>query len=297
MNSYLTITLVAITHVVIAPAFGQHIADTPQGFSFAFMTDVHIRPDPAVVHVFNRVVDTINTLDVDFVISGGDQVFDVMRGNQAKSDSLFSLYQALIKNIKVPVYHTVGNHELFGIYPESPEDSTHADYKYGMFERYFGNTYYSFDHKGWHFIVLNALDVVDKKYIGRIGKQQLAWLKADLAKVSLETPIAVTVHIPLVSAFNQLYPKPGQSSDEPAIADRDEVLSAFKDHRLKLVLQGHLHWSEALTIENRTHFITGGSVAGRPSWRGTNHGPRGFLKFDVTADGRCAWQFIAMDEE
>lgn len=131
-------------------------------FSFAFITDAHIKPDSVVVTAFSKVIDSINNAGVDFVISGGDQVYDVMRGNQAKSDSLFTLYKTLSSRIKAPVYNTVGNHELFGIYEESPEDSTHADYKYGMFERHFGDTYYAFNHKGWHFIVLNTLDVDGK---------------------------------------------------------------------------------------------------------------------------------------
>ncbi|WP_170852613.1 metallophosphoesterase family protein [Sphingobacterium wenxiniae] len=259
------------------------------------MTDIHIRTDAAVISAFNQLIDTVNNLDVDFVISGGDQVFDVMRGNQAKSDSLFALYKTLSSRIKVPVYNTVGNHDLFGIYPESVEDATHPDYKYEMFQRYFGDTYYSFDHKGWHFIVLNALDVVDKKFIGRIGQEQLNWLQRDLAKVSKETPIAITLHIPALTAFDQLYPEPGKQNDGPELVDRDMLLDVFKDHTLKLVLQGHLHWLEDLNIENKTHFITGGSVAGRPTWRGTKFGPRGFLLFEVK-DDQFDWKYVEYEQ-
>lgn len=276
----------------LTSGFGQADAVGKTDFSFVFMTDVHIRPDSAVVAAFNRLVDTVNKLDVDFVISGGDQVFDVMRGNRAKGDSLFTLYKTLSSRIKVPVHNTVGNHELFAIYPESMEDSTHADYKYGMFKRYFGDTYYAFDHKGWHFIVLNALDVAGQKYFGQIGEDQLRWLQRDLAGVSPETPIVVTLHIPLITAFNQVYPRPDQNNDAgPAIVDRDALLAVFKKHNLRLVLQGHLHWLEDLNVENRTHFITGGSVAGRPTWRGTNFGPRGFLLFDVKEEG-FKWKYI-----
>jgi 3',5'-cyclic-AMP phosphodiesterase len=265
------------------------------GFSFAFITDTHIKPDSMVITAFNKAIDSINNAGVDFVISGGDQVYDVMRGNQAKSDTLFTLYKTLSSRIQVPVYNTVGNHELFGIYEESPEDSTHADYKYGMFARYFGDTYYAFDHKGWHFVVLNTLDVEGKRYIGRIGAEQLQWLKDDLAALPAETPIAVVVHLPLVSAMSQVYPKPGQATDAgPLVQDRDSLLAAFEEHNLKLVLQGHLHWFEDLNVENKTHFITGGSIAGRPSWRGTNHGPRGFLVFDVNGED-FDWRYVAYE--
>ncbi|SEK26697.1 metallophosphoesterase family protein [Parapedobacter koreensis] len=296
MNVRQLISFVLIFCGSLGYGFSQSAQSGKTDFSFVFMTDVHIRPDSAVVAAFNRAIDTINKLDVDFVISGGDQVYDVMRGNKAKSDTLFTLYKTLSGRIKVPVHNTVGNHELFGIYPESVEDSTHADYKYGMFRRYFGDTYYAFDHKGWHFIVLNALDVADQKYFGQIGTEQLRWLQRDLAAVSPETPIVVTLHIPLVSVFNQVYPRPGQNNDDgPGIVDRDELLAAFKGHKLKLVLQGHLHWLEDLNVESRTHFITGGSVAGRPTWRGTNFGPRGFLLFDVK-DDRFSWEYIKYEQ-
>lgn len=256
------------------------------------MTDLHVKHDPFVLSELSRLTDTVNKMKVDFVLTGGDQVFDVMRGNIKKSDSLFSLYKELIARIKVPVHSCVGNHELLGIYPESDVDSMHRDYKYGMFERYLGKTYYSFDHKGWHFIVLNVLDVADKKYIGHVDAKQIKWLRQDLAKVDPATPIVVAAHLPFVSSFYQVYPPKKDAGVASAwINNRDEVLQLFKNHRLKLVLQGHIHWLEDINVENKTRFITGGAVAGRPSWRGNKHGPRGFLRFFVKGDS-FTWSFI-----
>jgi len=118
-------------------------------FTFVFMTDMHLRPDPVVEKAFNKVVQRIEKIKPDFVLSGGDQIFDIMRGNRAKGDSLFTYYIAQTRRFKVPVYNCVGNHDLFGIYEESPENSLHPDYKLGMFKRYLGKPYYSFNHKGW----------------------------------------------------------------------------------------------------------------------------------------------------
>ena len=81
----------------------------------------------------------------------------------------------------------------FAIYEESPEDSTHQDYRYGMFERHFGASYYSFDHKGWHFMVLNTIDVKGKRYIGLVNDKEIEWIKQDLAKVDKSTPIAIAI--------------------------------------------------------------------------------------------------------
>ena len=189
---------------------------------------------------------------------------------------------------------------MFAIYEESPEDSTHPDYKYGMFERHLGKTYYSFDHKGWHFIVLNSIDVVGKKYIGMVHKEQLDWLRQDLAKVDKKTPIAIAMHIPLVSTYREIYPKKPitEVPNNIWIYNRKEVLDAFKDHNLKLALQGHMHWIEDLNIQDRTRFITGGSIAGRPSWRrvddrgdGIYYNEEGFMLINVKGE-EIDWEYI-----
>jgi hypothetical protein len=164
-----------------------------------------------------------------------------------------------------------------------------------MFERHLGKTYYSFNHKGWHFIVLNTLDVKDKRYIGFVSEEQINWLQRDLAEVDAETPIAVSTHLPLVSAIRQIYPVRNQpeSSNDQWIVNRQEILDLFTNHNLKLVLQGHLHIMEDIYIhQSGIHFITGGSIAGRPSWQGfRNDESSGFLLIKIK-DQDISWDFI-----
>lgn len=269
--------------------------DQNKDFTFVFLTDIHLRPDSIATRAFDQVVEKVNEINSDFILSGGDQVYDVMRGNKAKSDTLFRFYDEQSKRFNKPVYNTVGNHELFAIYDVSPEDSTHADYKDGMFKRYFGDPYYAFQHKGWQFIVLNDLDVENYKYIGNVDPKQLAWLSDVLDRTPKDMPIILTVHIPLVSAFTDIYPPANGYPTGPSVRNRNEVLNKFKDHNLKFVLQGHLHWFEDLNIEGKTRFITGGAVAGRPSWKGNRHGPRGFLKFKVSGDD-AKYEFVAYEK-
>lgn len=285
--------LLSITLLISCAAYAQKKDNA--SFTFAFFTDLHLRPD--VVPRIKQAIDSANEQKVDFTMLGGDQVFDVMRGNLPQADSLFSLFKETVKRFAKPVYHCIGNHDLFGIYPESEVDSTHPAWRYGLYEKYFGKTYYSFDHKGWHFIVLNSIDVTpDKKYKGIIGKEQMEWIKQDLAKIDTLTPVVVTTHIPLMTAFYQVYPpKEGAGMDGKVVANSNEVLALFRRYNLKLVLQGHLHWKEDLYLEERTHFVTGGSIAGRPSWRGTVHGDRGFMLIKV-ADGDVSFEYKAMKD-
>ncbi|MCG2613303.1 metallophosphoesterase [Terrimonas sp. NA20] len=267
-------------------------------FSFVLMSDIHIKPE--VTERFQRAIDTVNKLRPDFVMAAGDLVYDVMRGNPGHADSLFNLYKKMSAGIRSKVYNCIGNHELFGIYPESDVDSTHPGYKYGMYEKHIGKTYYSFDHKGWHFIVLNSIDVnTEKAYFGGIDKKQLEWLKQDIAGVDKKTPVALTVHIPFLSSFNQLYgSKKPLSSDQPngvLIFKGNEVLDLFSDYNLRLVMQGHVHWIEDVFVNNKTHFLTAGSVAGRPSWSGTRNGERGFMEVKVKGE-EVSWRYVEYEK-
>lgn len=264
---------------------------TKNDFSFLFMTDIHLKPGKAL-DGFKSAIDTANKLESDFVITGGDLVYDVMRGNFQRSDSLFTLFKNTVKEINKPVYNCIGNHELFGIYDVSDIDSTHPDYKYGMYKRHFGNLYYSFDHKGWHFMVLNSLDTENKKYIGKFGADQLAWIKDDLSKVSQFTPICVILHLPLITTYDLLYPKTNTSKIEVnSIWDKKEFFELFPAHKLKLVLQGHYHWIEDINVREKTRFITGGSIAGRPSWGDHPTGDEGFMKFNIKGE-EISWEYI-----
>ena len=68
-------------------------------------------------------------------------------------------------------------------------------------------------------------------------------------------------------------------------------MEIVKDHNLKLVLQGHLHWLEDIHVMGKTRYITGGAVAGRPSWKGKRHGEEGFLKINIVGTD-ISWVFI-----
>lgn len=272
----------------------------PEDFSFVFMTDIHLQPERGAQEAFQKVIDSVNKLNVDFIITGGDLVYDVLRGNFNRSDSLFKTYAKTIKKFNVPVYNTIGNHELFGIYKESDIDKEHPDYKYGMYERYLGKRYYSFDHKGWHFISLCSIEEKDQRYIGLIDDEQKEWLKNDIAKLDPDTPIIISTHIPFISTYKQRYPKnkTKEAPNELWIYNRTEILEMFNDLNLKLVLQGHMHWIEDINIQNKTRYITGGSVAGRPSWRRKDDrgddvyfDEEGFMVIEVK-DGSISWKYL-----
>ncbi len=256
-------------------------------FKFIFMTDLHIQREANAVEGVKKAISEINKLNPDFVITGGDLIMDALAVSYERADSLYNLFNETMKLINAPVYHTIGNHEIFGWYPQSKVSSDHPEYGKKMFEKRIGKTYRTFEHKGWKFFILDSIEKLNEegKYEGRVNAEQISWLKNELSKTDKGTPIVVVTHIPFITALTQIQ----KGSLEPntpglVISNSLEVLSLFKEHNLKLVLQGHLHILEEINFNNRVRFLTGGAVSGR-WWAGPNNGlEEGFVIVNVDGE-------------
>ena len=263
-----------------------------QQFAFVFMTDIHLQPEKNAVDGFNQAIDSVNRINPDFVITGGDLVMDVLGQSYGRSDSLYNLYQKSLERFNMPVYNTMGNHEIFGIYKESGVPKDHPEYGEKMFENRIGKRFYSFDHKGWHFMILDGIeDTGESSYIGKIDSVQMEWIKTDLERIDIETPIAVSVHIPFITSYMQiLYGSLESNNKSLVITNAKEVLDLFKNYNLKLVLQGHLHFLEDINTQG-IHFVTGGAVSSR-WWQGKEHGmEEGFLVVEVNGE-EFEWEYV-----
>ncbi|HCC70150.1 MAG TPA: metallophosphoesterase [Bacteroidales bacterium] len=262
-------------------------------FSFAFLTDTHLQPERNAAAGFKQAIDTVNSLNPDFVITGGDQIMDALGQNEARADSLYDMYIEMSGLFNMPVYNTMGNHEVFGLYESSGIDSSHPLYGEKMYEKRLGERYYAFNYKGWRFYILDSVDEREEGtgYYGHVSSDQVEWLKEDLEKVDPGTPLAISVHIPFITVQTQLHSGSTEANgDGLVITNSKEVLSLFDSHNLKLVLQGHLHFLEDI-YANGVHYITGGAVCA--SWW---TGPRGdmeegFLLVHVEGED-IDWEYV-----
>lgn len=263
-----------------------------ESFNIAFLTDIHLQPELNAVNGLTRALDSVNRLNPDFIITGGDLIMDALAQSYGRADSLYRLYDEVIKKSKSPVYNTMGNHELYGIYERSGADTSSPDYGEKMFERRLGESYYSIEHKGWKFFIINSIEDTGKdKYTGLVDAGQMEWIKDELAKTDPAMPLVISTHIPFITAFTQKYDGSTLASDSSIVVSNSrEVLSLFKEHNLKLVLQGHLHTIEDIHIDG-IHFITGGAVSAG-WWKGPNKGfEEGFLDLTFYPDD-FTWRYV-----
>jgi len=253
-------------------------ATTAESFTFLFVTDAHLQPELNGVIGTEMAFKKARGIKADFAINGGDHVFDALGVPKERAVTLFDLYGKTEQDLGMKVHHTMGNHDVFGVYPASGAPPDDPLYGKKLFEERFGKAYYSFDHKGHHFIVLDSIGILpDRAYEGRIDAAQLQWLATDLAAVPAGVPIIVSVHIPLVSAYPSYLPLPATPSlhHSLTVANANEVLDLFVGHNVIGVLQGHTHVNETVVWKG-VPYTTSGAICGN-WWQGTHLGtPEGF---------------------
>ena len=263
---------------------------TKDSFSFVHMTDLHIEPERHADSGCARCVAKINALASEFVLCGGDLVFDANEVGYPRAHQLYDLYQQTVKPLKSPVHTVIGNHDLFGVFPKSSAVSGDPHYGKKIFEERIGPRYSSFDHKGWHFVLLDSIGTRSgRDFIGAVDAAQLEWLRTDLAHMCPDVPLIVATHVPLVSAVLQLVADPWKTTETYLVTNASEVLNVLWPYRPKAVLQGHTHIRETI-VYNGCQFITSGAVCGN-WWKGPREGhPEGFGVLTVR-NNEIQWRY------
>jgi 3',5'-cyclic-AMP phosphodiesterase len=211
------------------------------GFSFVQISDSHIGFNKAanqdVTGTLKLALDKINALPAtpDLLLHTGDI-------SHSSKPAEFDAADQLIKGVKVgQTFYVPGEHDT------ASDDG--ALYRERFGKGTLGTGWYSFNHKGVHFVGLNNSLQIDA--MGKLGTDQLAWLKADLASLSSSTPVVVFAHIPLW----MVYPEWGWGTNDGA-----EALSYMKRFGSVTVLNGHIH-QVVQKVEGDVSFHTAMSTA------------------------------------
>ena len=227
-------------------------ADASRNFTFAYISDSHIQQIKGTQFVRNwdrgliRAVAETNLLypRPDFVVFGGDLA------QLGKKEELDHGAEMLAK-LNGKVYCVLGEHDYYldlGAY----------------WSRLYGRHYYSWDHKGVHFITLNSILTYDEWTHERwptqeqrmnemagldnpngspfmVGAKQRAWLQNDLEKVSTDTPLVLFSHSPIQKIY-----KGWNFWTEDALP----VQSMLQRFKKATVIYGHVHQIQYNQIGN-----------------------------------------------
>jgi 3',5'-cyclic-AMP phosphodiesterase len=226
-------------------------------FSFVFLPDLHLHHDSLVEANYNLLVKRINHLKPDFILTGGDMIYTAKNVNDKKAGLLFDLMDKELGLFRMPLRLTMGNHETVGITAESGIDKTNPNWGKQMYEKRYGKPYYSFMHEGWKFFILDGIRILEKEknYTQGVDSTQIEWLKKELENTDKRVPLVISIHTPLINPGAMTEPKSQALSE-----NSKSVLDLFKDHDLKMVLQGHNHTYMNLFI-NGMYFLSGGSAS------------------------------------
>lgn len=222
--------------LVLLMIAGTAVAREKEKIKFGICTDVHL---PTMHDSEKRIGTFISSMkkeQPDFIIEMGDF---------ATPDPRFAPFFAIWNSFQGDKYHVIGNHEMDGGYTR---EKTMA---------YLGmeKPYYSFDKKGFHFIVLDGNDKKNpeaKGYTQFVADKQLNWLKRDLSATSF--PVVIFSHQGLVEY---------KGADETyGIENWKQVQDILHSHNAthprKKVLacfNGHTHYDDAVNV-NGIWFIT-----------------------------------------
>lgn len=211
---------------------GEKNGERVAPFSFVQLSDTHVGfqgpPNPLGTAAFKKAIERINALaqKPDLILFTGDLIHDTEdKDEQVRRIRTFKELSAELKGprlLYVPGEHDAG---LDGG---------------AIFREQFGETHYSFDHKGVHFI---ALDNVSRAK-PEVGTEQLDWLRQDLSRYSKTSPIVVFTHRPLFDL------KPEW---EWFTSDGDDVMNVLAPYSNVTVLYGHIHREHEHQSEHARH--------------------------------------------
>jgi 3',5'-cyclic AMP phosphodiesterase CpdA len=217
-------------------------AEKQGDFSFAQISDSHIgfakEPNKDVTATLQAAVEKVNALKErpDFLLHTGDLT------HLSKPEE-FDTCAEVLKGYKGDVFFVPGEHDIF------TDDGKRYLERYGKGAQ--GTGWRSFDHKGVHFVGLVNVANLQAGKLGVLGKEQLDWLKKDVAGLGDSTPVVVFAHVPLWT----VYEKWGWGTEDSAAA-----LDLLKRFGSVTVLNGHVH-QIFQKVEGKVTFHTARSTA------------------------------------
>jgi len=226
-------------------------------FTFVQLSDTHVGfegpPNPTGTRAFERAVEIVRGLKPipDLVLFTGDLTHDSEKPGEAALR--MRRFREIAGRIEGPTLHLVPGEHDAGLDGGK------------LYHEVFGDSSYSFDHRGIHFV---ALDNVSRAK-PEVGPEQLAWLERDLARFEPTAPIVVFTHRPLFDL---------RPDWEWFTRDGDAVMRTLSRFENVTVLYGHIHREHTLVTPHVRHYAARSLIFAFPDPAGA--GPKVPLPFD-----------------
>lgn len=243
----------------------------------AHLTDIHIKPERVAEYGMAASLNSVNGLStkVDFILNGGDAIMNAASlAKSAVKAQWKAFHQILESDNSLPLYHCVGNHDLYGWMLPSP---THTDGKQWCMDEYqLTKTYYSFIQNNWKFIVLDSVHSRNSVpgYYGKLDSEQLNWLKNELETTPDTIHICIVSHIPILSICS-LFDKDITNTGKRSISetnmhtDSEVLIDLFYKHpNVRACVSGHIHLIDYLNYLGVDYYCNG-AVSGH-WWKGSH---------------------------
>lgn len=268
-------------------------------FTFVHMTDTHVTRKRRGDKGYRACIESVLQLKSRpaFALMGGDLAFDGNYSPKGEFEENIGLYKEISDELGIPYHNCLGNHDALGWSParKVPIGDPDLGKKLIMDRLGMEKSYYSFDHAGWHFVVLDSIFPVGGKdnptYEPRIGPEQLEWLRYDLGKAAGKPTVAVT-HIAAFCNRGQMAgDRDYKAMDGHRVLwDTKELRTILERHKVKALLQGHNHTIEEFRF-NGVWYLTSAAVSGAwwaGSWVGS---PPGYTVFRCQGD-ELSWEHV-----
>ncbi len=257
-------------------AFAEDARKKP--IRFAHLTDIHVKPgiipETGMAKAFQHVQGLKKP--IDFIINGGDSIMDSLEASKEKTQTQWDLFKNILqKENSLPVYHTIGNHDVWGwfIKQNKPDNDRLYGKTWVVETLEMKNRYYSFTNRNWHFIVLDSTQLNPAGgYIGKLDESQLDWLQKELADVPPGKFICIVSHIPILSICAGLFFDKTEANGDLLIkrnlmhTDFLSLKKIFNKYpNIKLCISGHIHLQDEMEYLGIKYYCNG-AVSG--NWWG-----------------------------
>ncbi|MDO4263039.1 MAG: metallophosphoesterase [Deinococcus sp.] len=287
-------------------------ADTP-ALTLAHLTDIHYGSDLLDDRMprglsergLRATLRHAQGRGAELILQGGDLVAEAFNLPLDRvRPQLDGVVRVLKEEVKVPVYHAAGNHDIWGWDKEkSGTSGNEPGWGKALYLRALGleRAYYSFDRAGWHFIVLdNIQPYKEAAYTVKLDSEQMKWLSADL-EAHAAAPTVILSHAPVLSVgafFDGSFTTGDWVVPHHVMhLDAQRLKNLFKKHpQVKLALSGHTHLHDQSRYGG-VLYANGGAVSGAAWYSNSQETPPGYNLVRLFRDGRATVDYVPTGAE